>query len=341
MPTIQSSQIPKPKSWDEFETIVRDAMSQRWKSSTLAKNGRAGQKQNGVDIYGNDDLGRPVGIQCKCTKSEINYDIIEQEVLKAEKFKGRLVTLFIATTAEHDAKLQENIRAYSESRVMKGGFAVGILYWDEIIAGLVLNPEVFKAHYPQYGNFNTTPKNRKERKIAALELSFYGAQLWSHINLVHGEVGDLAQEDPDQILIILRIIQRRAHQLLPKEDAEPIILMAKQLSDFLPKAANDLDWKEIRLISNRISKRIVNSESCMPFKEGTFIRLGAELCHKYFRVDDLSETQKRHIKKMTVSILGEKCKKKVDIFCIKNKKINDYSWPLKMYRFISNYVRFG
>ena len=61
MPTIQSMELPKPSNWQDFETIVRDAQA-RWKSTTLQMNGRPGQIQNGVDVYGPDEIGRPVGI---------------------------------------------------------------------------------------------------------------------------------------------------------------------------------------------------------------------------------------------------------------------------------------
>src|ERR1700722_13837488 len=65
MPTIQIMELPKPKLWQEFEIIVRDAQALRWNSTSLQKNGRPGQRQSGVDIYGPDEIGRPVGIQCK------------------------------------------------------------------------------------------------------------------------------------------------------------------------------------------------------------------------------------------------------------------------------------
>jgi hypothetical protein len=35
-------------------------------------------------------------------------DVVD-EISKAEKFKGHLSALFIATTADHDAKLQEQV----------------------------------------------------------------------------------------------------------------------------------------------------------------------------------------------------------------------------------------
>ena len=149
MPTIQSMELPKATNWQDFETIVRDAQAQRWRSTTLTKNGRSGQKQAGVDIYGPDDVGRPVGIQCKRYKPALKLEQVEDEIAKAEKFKGRLTTLFVATTGDHDAGVQEQVRLLSDARVAQGKFAVAVLFWDEIIAGLLLNPAVFRAHYPQ------------------------------------------------------------------------------------------------------------------------------------------------------------------------------------------------
>lgn len=54
MPTLQGMELPKPKNWQDFEIMVRDAMSQSWKAADLQMNGRPGQAQNGVDIYGPD-----------------------------------------------------------------------------------------------------------------------------------------------------------------------------------------------------------------------------------------------------------------------------------------------
>jgi hypothetical protein len=71
MPTIKSLDLPIPKNWQDFETIVRDAQAQRW-STMLQKNGRHGQVQDGVDIWGPDEIGRPIGIQCKRYKSPLN-----------------------------------------------------------------------------------------------------------------------------------------------------------------------------------------------------------------------------------------------------------------------------
>jgi hypothetical protein len=125
MPTIQSMNLPVPKNWQDFETIVRDAQAQRWKSTTLQKNGRPGQAQHGIDIYGPDEIGRPVGIQCKRYKTLKLKDITD-EVSNAEAFQGRLTTLFIATTADHDARLQEQVRSISDKRAAEDKFAVAL-----------------------------------------------------------------------------------------------------------------------------------------------------------------------------------------------------------------------
>jgi Restriction endonuclease len=68
---VDGLDLPQPKNWQDFEAIVCNAMSQRWKSPNLQKNGRSGQKQAGVDIYGPDDIGRRVGIQCKRYKGSL------------------------------------------------------------------------------------------------------------------------------------------------------------------------------------------------------------------------------------------------------------------------------
>ena len=105
VPTISGTEFPKPKNWQDFESMVRDALAQKWTSPNLQKNGRAGQKQHGVDIFGPDEIGRSVGVQCKRYKQMPDIKLVTEEVENAEKF-GPLNTLWIGTTADHDAPLQ-------------------------------------------------------------------------------------------------------------------------------------------------------------------------------------------------------------------------------------------
>lgn len=150
MPTIASSVVPPPKSWDELEDITLAAAKLRWGSVDFQRHGRTGQKQDGVDVFGHDDDDRHIGVQCKNTVGGISISVIEDEVANAEKFEPLLDRLYIATTARRDAPLQKEVRILSEARRRGGKFRVGILFWDDLCQDLATDDDVFFAHYPQF-----------------------------------------------------------------------------------------------------------------------------------------------------------------------------------------------
>jgi hypothetical protein len=149
MPTIASSVVPPPKSWDEFEDITLAAAKLRWKTTDFERHGRTGQKQDGVDVYGRDTEHRLIGVQCKNTVDGITLATVNAEILNAEAFVPELDALYIATTAKRDASLQKDIRTISESRRQTGKFGVIILFWDDVCQDLATNDQVFFSHYPQ------------------------------------------------------------------------------------------------------------------------------------------------------------------------------------------------
>ncbi|VVS92218.1 hypothetical protein [Desulfoluna spongiiphila] len=150
MPTLSSMHIPTPKSWDEFEEITTSSLKIKWNSPNLTRNGRQGQSQDGVDIFGEDECGRPVGVQCKLTTKSISIGIIDREIKNAEGFKPELSSLYIATTAPRDAKIQREVRLISLERVDNGRFPVGILFWDDLTQELIKDESEFSKHYPQF-----------------------------------------------------------------------------------------------------------------------------------------------------------------------------------------------
>ena len=150
MPTIASARLPKPSSWDEFEDICLSSFKLRWGSPNLARHGRQGQEQQGVDIYGRDNLQRLVGIQCKNTIGSITKSIINAEILNAENFTPPLASLYIATTAETDASLQGYVRAVSEDRFRNDKFTVDIVFWGAIEHDLSIDQREVAKHYPQF-----------------------------------------------------------------------------------------------------------------------------------------------------------------------------------------------
>ncbi len=148
MVTFSTANLPTPKSWDEFEDICKDAFSLRWSNHDLSRHGRAGQKQDGVDIYGTDYLTKFVGIQCKNTVDGISESVINDEINKAQKFRPIIDALYIATTAPRDAKIQRYVRNISATRIANGLFPVDVVFWDDLTLDLSKDNAFVRKHYP-------------------------------------------------------------------------------------------------------------------------------------------------------------------------------------------------
>ena len=152
-----NKQIPPPKSWIDFENLCHSLFCAVWNDPYAEKNGRSGQKQSGVDIFGspNQNYGHYHGVQCKGKNA--NYGAyaevseIEDEITKADKFSPRLHHWIYATTAPVDAKLQKAARGISEQRKTKGLFTVSVFGWEQIEALLCQHKDVLKSFYPELG----------------------------------------------------------------------------------------------------------------------------------------------------------------------------------------------
>lgn len=276
MPTLNGMDLPKPKNWQEFEDIALAALKLMWNSPTLQKNGRMGQKQAGVDIHGPDEIGRRVGVQCK-RYSTLSLKLVEEEVANADSFQPALATLFVATTAEHDAKLQQAVRILSDKRVAAGRFAVGLLFWEDLVAGLSLNPVVLKSFYPQI-MVGDPDRVDRTRLLAALELGFYGPYLWEYVILTFGEIGEMAQTEPEALEAVLRIVEERAAQLLSPTDASTVrdsVSEIRRLS-YATKGTKE-DWNAAEAHSRRIATRLNNAASLLPLSEGGMLNTGITL----------------------------------------------------------------
>lgn len=151
MPTLAASNIPTPKSWDEFEDIALSAAKLRWGSPNFYRHGRAGQRQDGVDIFGTTPKGRQLGLQGKNTIGGVSQGTVLKEIAAAESFQPALDELFVVTSAKRDTTLQKAIRAISAARKKVGKFTVDVLFWDDIVQDLLTDEGVFLKHYPQLG----------------------------------------------------------------------------------------------------------------------------------------------------------------------------------------------
>lgn len=155
---FRAKQIAPPKEWGTFEDMCHALFKGVWKDPLAQKNGRRGQAQHGVDVFGspNGDRRYYRGVQCKGKDSnygsKAEWSEVRAEIAKAEKFSPKLDEWIFATTAPVDATLQRAARELSVERRAKGLFSVDVLGWEEIQALMVDAPEVIAEFYPEHAD---------------------------------------------------------------------------------------------------------------------------------------------------------------------------------------------
>lgn len=154
---LRQKQIPKPKHWQDFEALSLALFREVWKDKLAQKNGRAGQPQHGVDVWGGFESSRSCfqGVQCKGKDESLGVVVTKSELLaeisKAEKFSPALEHWILATTAPTDGELQRIAREISVERERQGKFTVQVMGWGDIESLLSSHPTVAEAFYPELG----------------------------------------------------------------------------------------------------------------------------------------------------------------------------------------------
>lgn len=155
---FRAKQIAPPKEWGTFEDLCHALFKRVWQNPLAQKNGRRGQAQHGVDVFGfpNGDCQFYWGVQCKGKESnygsKAQWPEVLTEVAKAGKFSPKLDRWIFATTAPTDAALQKAARKLSVERRAKGLFSVDVLGWEEIQALLAGAPDVITEFYPEHAD---------------------------------------------------------------------------------------------------------------------------------------------------------------------------------------------
>ncbi len=133
-----SLSLRRPTNWQDFETLCKKLWGEIWECPEIKKNGRAGQTQHGVDVYGvpKGEVNY-YGIQCKgkdeYTNKQFTEDEITDEIEKAKSFQPSLKKLYFATTAVKDAGIEEFIRVKNLENISKGLFEIHIFSWEDIV----------------------------------------------------------------------------------------------------------------------------------------------------------------------------------------------------------------
>lgn len=166
MPTPSTSDLPKPKSWDEFEDIVWEIYARRWQDPHAQRYGRNGQAQKGVDIYGKEsNSNKYVVVQCKRYEDKsFNLSTITSEVSKLEELTFPINEYLIATTASRDTKIQDFVRELNQKRESENKFPVYVVFWDDLCSYLAepSNYDLLKKYYSIWGEIFAKQQNLEE-----------------------------------------------------------------------------------------------------------------------------------------------------------------------------------
>jgi tetratricopeptide (TPR) repeat protein len=153
--SILGQQFSSPADWQAFERLCFALYGRIWGDPNAQMNGRSGQKQAGVDIYGHDREDRHTGVQCKGKNggygSKLTKQELRKEVQNAKGFKPPLDVFILATTAPNDVTLQTIAREITKEHRKQGLFEVHVTGWDTLQQRVVEFPEIARTHYAAVG----------------------------------------------------------------------------------------------------------------------------------------------------------------------------------------------
>lgn len=158
MSLLAATQIPKPADEQAFERASVALWRGLLNDPSVQRNGRRGQRQNGVDLFGirNGDVDWQVGIQCKL-KSEghaLSEDEVRAEVRKALTFKPPLKEYYVITTAPDDVAMEELAREITKELAADGKtMRVFVWGWNTLEERISEDSATRKAFDPTYTLF--------------------------------------------------------------------------------------------------------------------------------------------------------------------------------------------
>ncbi|WP_449435086.1 restriction endonuclease [Pedobacter steynii] len=152
--------LPKPQNWQDFESLCKKLWGEIWKCEEIKKNGRSGQTQHGVDVYGNPRGEKYYyGIQCKgkdgYTNKQLTQDEVLTEIEKAKNFVPKLKKLYFATTANKDAVIEAFFREKNLEHMDADLFEVHLYSWEDIVDLIGENRETY-TYYVDSQNFKSS-----------------------------------------------------------------------------------------------------------------------------------------------------------------------------------------
>ena len=197
-----------PNDPTAFESLCLDLWRDIWQEHAQ-KNGRSGQPQAGVDVFGQRQ-GMWIGVQCKqkdgMLRRKVTITELDEEVAAAKRFTPPLSTFILATTGSRDVALQQRARELTEQHRDQGIFSVEIWSWDDIWPELYGREELLNriavVYWPRRSGLPVKAeqevplppeiRDRMERaRVARRRRDFpLAQQLWDEIQATAGQSND-------------------------------------------------------------------------------------------------------------------------------------------------------
>lgn len=160
MSDFAATSISPPKDWQAFERKSRLLFELSLRDPQTQNNGRTGQPQHGVDIFGKrgGPTGHYVGVQCKGKDHDYGRAVTEselkEEVKKSAEFKPSIREFILATTALDDGKIQEVARLL-EQEVRSNGrdLSISVWGWGRLQQEISRYPEAVREFHPDASPF--------------------------------------------------------------------------------------------------------------------------------------------------------------------------------------------
>ena len=143
--------LPYPSNWSDFQDLCFQLWKEMWRDPNTHHNGRNGQAQNGVDIWGKNMFDHYYsGVQCKGKngnyQSKLTTNEIDDECKKAINFRPNLKSFIMATTSPRDVEVQQHCRHLTEKCIYP--FSVDTWAWDDIEDEVQCRPTMMERFYP-------------------------------------------------------------------------------------------------------------------------------------------------------------------------------------------------
>ena len=144
---------PPPNDPHAFESLCLDLWRCIWRDPNAQLNGRNGQPQAGVDVFGQSH-GLQKGIQCKQSDGRLAKAFtskhVDDAVANAELFEPKLKEFILATTRPRDAAIQAHARNLTFERRKADKFPVHVWAWDDIWQAIYQTEGLLESLAPKY-----------------------------------------------------------------------------------------------------------------------------------------------------------------------------------------------